>query len=198
MYLLLPMAFLTTVIDHSRRLFILVTCTLALLSLLYLARSPADQQIVFWGTGLRSVADVGPYFFLGALYSVTSMKKWLSAPMSLLLVGVLALFWTPAYLLQQVGLMIVLPYSVLSFASQPVPLFSRLGRFGDPSYGVYLYGFPVQQALFHFGGPLMRPLDNAAIAMIISLMFGYASWHLLEKRVLAFKPTGKKLVLKTS
>ncbi|WP_343883858.1 acyltransferase [Rhodanobacter caeni] len=197
MYLLLPVVFLTTVIDRSRRLLILTTCTLALLSLLYLSRSPADQQIVFWGTGSRSVADVGPYFFIGAMYSATSMKRWLSAPVSILLVGILALFQTPDYLLQQVGLMVVLPYAVLSFASEPIPVISRMGRFGDPSYGVYLYGFPVQQALFHLGGPAMGPLDNAIIATIITLLLGYASWHLLEKRALAFKPSRKKPVLKS-
>lgn len=196
MYLLLPVVFLTTVIDRSRRLFILATCTIAILSLLYLSRSPADQQIVFWGTGSRSVADVGPYFFIGALYSVTSMKRWLSAPVSLLLIGILALFQTPDYMLQQIALMIVLPYAVLSFAVQPTPVISRMGRFGDPSYGVYLYGFPVQQALFHLGGSTMGPLDNAIIATIITLILGYASWHLMEKRALAFKPSKKPIVSK--
>lgn len=196
MYLLLPLVFLTTVIDRSRRLFILVTCAIAVLSLVYLSRSPADQQIVFWGTGSRSVADVGPYFFLGALYSVTSMKRFLSTPVSLLLVGMLALFHTPDYMLQQLGLMIVLPYAVLSFALQPVPAVSRVGRFGDPSYGLYVYGFPVQQALFHLGGPTMGPLDNAIIATVITLMLGYASWHVLEKRALAFKPAKKQIVSK--
>lgn len=196
MYLLLPVVFLTTVIDRSRRLFILATCTIAILSLLYLLRSPVDQQIVLWGTGSRSVADVGPYFFIGALYSVTSMKRWLSAPVSLLLVGTLALFQTPNYMLQQIGLMIVLPYTVLSFAVQPTPVISRMGRFGDPSYGVYLYGFPVQQALFHLGGSTMGPLDNAIIATVITLILGYASWHLMEKRALAFKPSKKPIVSK--
>lgn len=198
MYLLLPVVFLTTVFDRSRRLFILVTCTLVLLSLLYLSRSPADQQVVFWGTGSRSVADVGPYFFIGALYSVTSMKRWLSAPISLLLIGMLALFQVPDYALQQVGLMIVLPYAVLSFATQPVPVISKVGRFGDPSYGVYVYGFVVQQAIFHLAGPTMGPIDNAIVATAITLVLGYASWHLLEKRVLAFKPSKKKPVLKKS
>lgn len=139
MYLLLPVVFLTTMIDRTRRLFILATCALAWLSLLYLSRSPADQQIVFGGTGSLSVADVGPYFFFGALYSVASMKRWLSAPVSLLLVGMLVLFQTPDSLLQQVGLMIVLPYAVLFFASQPIPAIGRMGRFGDPFWRISLW-----------------------------------------------------------
>lgn len=193
MYLVLPVVFLTTIVDRSRWLLILVTAALAVCSLVYL-RAPSDHQLVFWGTGSRSVADVGPYFFLGALYSLTVMKRWLSAPVSLLLLGVLALFQTPDPTLQQIGLMIVLPYAVLSFAVLPTPVICRAGRFGDPSYGIYLYGFPVQQALFHLCGPTMGPLDNAFIASVIALMLGYASWHLLEKRVLAFKPSKRLAV----
>jgi peptidoglycan/LPS O-acetylase OafA/YrhL len=197
MYLLLPIVFLTVVIDRSRRLLILVTGTVAILSLLYLSRSPADHQIVFWGTGSRSVADVGPYFFIGALYSITSMKRWLSPPVSLLLIGMLALFQMPGYMVQQIGLMIVLPHAVLSFAVQPIPVISRMGRFGDPSYGVYLYGFPVQQMLFHLGAPLMEPFENTIIAAIAALILGYASWHLMEKRALAFKPAKKPIISKS-
>ena len=193
MYLLLPIVFLTTVIDRSRRLLILVICVTAVLSLVYLSRSPTDQQFVFWGTGSRSVADVGPYFFIGAIYSVTSMRRFLNASLGLLMVGMLALFQTPDYMLQQVGLMLVLPYAVLSFAVQPIPVISRIGRLGDPSYGLYVYGFPVQQALFHLGGPTMGPLDNAIIATFITLMLGYVSWHVLEKRALAFKPVRKPI-----
>lgn len=188
MYLLLPIVFCTAIFDRSRRLFVLVTVVIAILSLIYLSRSPADQQIVFWGTGSRSVADVGPYFFLGALYSVTSLKRSLSAPVALLLVGILALFPVTNYVVQQVGLMVVLPYAVLSFALQPIPIVHRVGRFGDPSYGLYIYGFPVQQALVQIGGPAMGPIENALVATVVTLALGYASWHVLEKRALAFKP----------
>lgn len=188
MYLLLPIVFVTAVFDKSRRLFILVSCSLAAFALIYLSRSPEDQQIVFWGTGSRSVADVGPYFFLGALYSVTPLRCTLNASVALLFIGVLALFPLSTYMVEQVSLMVVLPYAVLSFAVHPIPIVSQAGRFGDPSYGLYIYGFPVQQALFQVGGPTMGPIENAIVSTIITLILGYASWHVLEKRALAFKP----------
>lgn len=194
MYLLLPVIYLAAVFDRSRRLFVLVTVALAVGSLYYLTHSTPESQLVYWGTGSRSVVDVGPYFFIGSLYAVTPMKNWLSAPVAILLIGMVALFQVPDYMLQQLGLMIALPYAVLAFATQATPVISRMGRFGDPSYGVYLYGFPVQQTLFYLF-PKMGPLDNALWASVLALALGYGSWHLIEKRALALKPYKKQKVI---
>ena len=51
---------------------------------------------------------------------------------------------------------------------------------GDYSYGIYIYGFVVQQcvnALF----PGCSPWFNAAIAVPVCLLLGAISWHMLEK-----------------
>lgn len=194
MYLILPFVMITTIIDRSRWLFVIVTVTMAVAALIYLQRVPPEGQFVVWGTGSRSVADVGPYFFIGALYAVTPMKNWLNAPVAILLLGLVAFFQVQSNLLQQIGLMIALPYAVLAFATQATPVLSRLGRFGDPSYGVYLYGFPIQQTLFHFW-PSMGPIDNAIPSAVLALLFGFASWHLIEKRALAYKPYKKPKIL---
>ncbi|HJV66867.1 MAG TPA: hypothetical protein VJ550_14115 [Geomonas sp.] len=50
----------------------------------------------------------------------------------------------------------------------------------DISYGVYLWGFPVQQmmaATFNYG-----VWFNQIISLIISICLGFLSWHLIEKR----------------
>ena len=58
---------------------------------------------------------------------------------------------------------------------------------GDYSYGLFLYGFPIQQlvvALF----PMVREWYwNSLICVPLALLFAMASWHLVEKRVLARK-----------
>ena len=53
----------------------------------------------------------------------------------------------------------------------------------DYSYGLFLYGFPVQQALFA-GSARMDPLLNFALAAPLALGVAAASWHLLERPVL--------------
>jgi peptidoglycan/LPS O-acetylase OafA/YrhL len=67
----------------------------------------------------------------------------------------------------------------------------KIEKFGDPSYGIYLWGWPVQQLLV-FSFPTISPITNAFFAMIISICLGYASWHLVEAYALSFKSAGKK------
>jgi peptidoglycan/LPS O-acetylase OafA/YrhL len=188
MYLLLPMLFALTLKNRVPGMFIALTCAMCCMALEYLAYTSTHVQIIVWGTGLRSVADVGPYFFVGSLYALTSMKRWLDAPIALFVIAVAALFQPKSYLAQQIILLIALPYAVLSFATLATPLVSRVGLWGDPSYGIYLYGFPIQQAFFHLMGRGMGVTINAVLASIVALLFGYGSWHVIEKRVLAMKP----------
>lgn len=55
---------------------------------------------------------------------------------------------------------------------------------GDYSYGLYLYGFPVQQAVAATLPSGQTFLGNLAISLPITCVFAYASWWVVEKRVL--------------
>jgi len=50
----------------------------------------------------------------------------------------------------------------------------------DISYGVYLWGFPVQQMLARLF-PHEGPIFNQLVAVALSMALGYLSWHLVEK-----------------
>lgn len=60
----------------------------------------------------------------------------------------------------------------------------------DVSYGVYLWGWPMQQILAS-KYPNMGVLGSQVFGTILALIFGYFSWHLIEKRSIKL---GKKLV----
>ncbi|MEY2470223.1 MAG: hypothetical protein QOF21_2921 [Actinomycetota bacterium] len=55
-------------------------------------------------------------------------------------------------------------------------------RRGDPSYGTYLYAFPIQQ-LLAWGG-VTSALAMFALATPLAITAGYASWYLVERRFL--------------
>ena len=58
---------------------------------------------------------------------------------------------------------------------------------GDYSYGIFLYGYPIQQALVALT-PLARDWrSNIVLALPATFLFAALSWHLVEKRVLAKK-----------
>ncbi len=69
-------------------------------------------------------------------------------------------------------------------------------RFGDCSYGLYLWGFPTQQVLaYHLPG--LSPLVHTAIALPFAIALGIASWKLVEKpalRLRRFRPWVRKPV----
>lgn len=63
----------------------------------------------------------------------------------------------------------------------------KLIESGDYSYGLFLYGIPIQQTLVN-QFPFSRDwLINSALSIPITFIFAWLSWHMIEKRVLKFK-----------
>lgn len=67
------------------------------------------------------------------------------------------------------------------------------GRFGDISYGVYLYAFPVQQALIHALPDIRNGWSLAALAAAATLPLAVLSWIAVERPALAAKGTLARL-----
>jgi peptidoglycan/LPS O-acetylase OafA/YrhL len=78
-------------------------------------------------------------------------------------------------------------YCMLYIGMQRFPR-TRLVESGDYSYGIYLYGFPIQQALVHLF-PIFRESWPLLFLVGAPLTFAFAaiSWHFIEKPTLALK-----------
>lgn len=59
---------------------------------------------------------------------------------------------------------------------------------GDFSYGIFLYGYPVAQILWHYFPNVQNPLLQFVMATIASCVLAAFSWHAVEKRALKLKP----------
>ena len=77
-----------------------------------------------------------------------------------------------------------LSYTVFAVAYLPGGRIRRYNEFGDYSYGIYIYAFPVQQTMMDLFGP-MTPLENMAMAFPVTLACAVLSWRLVEKLGLA-------------
>lgn len=187
MYLVFPVVYAISWLDKTNRLLIAFTAGLCLLSLYVIRVALPLQPIVIYGTGLASVLDTAPYFFLGAMFSLTRLRNQLNTTIALFLIGVLVFVLPQTALGCELGLYLVAPYCVLSFATAASPVLQRVGRWGDPSYGIYLYGWPMQQIVCHFV-PNVSAIDNALIALPLATIAAYGSWYLIENRALAIKP----------
>jgi peptidoglycan/LPS O-acetylase OafA/YrhL len=86
--------------------------------------------------------------------------------------------------------------AMLVFAAAVVHLALRISsgakvtdRIGDLSYGMYIFAFPVQQMLAQWGRGLGWGLSvSFCLSLVGTSGFAFASWHLIEKRALLFKP----------
>ncbi len=81
---------------------------------------------------------------------------------------------------------ITLPYIIFYLSFLPGAL-NHFGKYGDFSYGIYIYAYPVQQTLIYFlGADLGTPL-LALLSFAGTLPLAVLSWYLVEKKALAFK-----------
>lgn len=83
---------------------------------------------------------------------------------------------------------LILPLGSILVGTSSIWPFNRLFRIGDLSYGVYIFGFPVQQTMVQFAGKEnLSPTLLAFHASWISMLIAFASWHLVEKPSLELK-----------
>jgi peptidoglycan/LPS O-acetylase OafA/YrhL len=65
--------------------------------------------------------------------------------------------------------------------SRKLPNF-RAARFGDLSYGLYIYGWPIEQCVVYFSGGTAPWWRVLLISVAAAVPTAFLSWHLVEKR----------------
>ena len=65
-------------------------------------------------------------------------------------------------------------------------------RFGDLSYGIYIYGWPVEQAVIWLFGGRAAWWQVFVIALPIASALAFLSWHLVERPMLRLKPRSQR------
>jgi peptidoglycan/LPS O-acetylase OafA/YrhL len=166
---LLGIGMVCRVKSDKRPFVIAISALWALLALKYIGRIGLPIG------GGSDVLGLRLYFLVGALLAIFKNFIFLSARMMAVLCITLVLMrGTPAFDV------FVLPFSfvgLLWVSSWRVLKTWRLP--GDYSYGVYLYGFFVQQCLKQLF-PAMDLHLHQGLAMVVTLVLGCLSWHFVE------------------
>ncbi|KGQ20831.1 Acyltransferase 3 [Lysobacter dokdonensis DS-58] len=81
---------------------------------------------------------------------------------------------------------LTVPYIVMWLAYVPGGVLRQFNKLGDYSYGIYIYAFPIQQALVATV-PGITPEQMIAAAGAGTVALAVLSWHLVEKPMLARK-----------
>lgn len=125
-------------------------------------------------------------FFIGTAFYAWRDKIVLSSKVffAILTLFLFLIFYDKKHVI--IAYSIFLPYLVFYLAYIPKGTIRKFNQFGDYSYGLYIYAFPVQQSLVA-SFPSISALQMALSAFIFTFILAFLSWHLVEKRCLRMK-----------
>lgn len=179
------LCFLVVPMSERRRVLVLAGTALgAGLLGLYLVFTPHDP-VVFYGNDLRFLLLFAPFFLVGSLIACLGPERVLDIRVAGLLL-VAFVFLPPSVM--KIAAFFVLPYCVLSLGVLSVPGLRGAGRWGDFSYGLYIYAFPMQQLTIHLLGAETNQVVLFVLSLAATLLCAVLSWHYVEKPMLALKP----------
>lgn len=76
-------------------------------------------------------------------------------------------------------------YLVICMAFIPSGIIRKFNQFGDYSYGMYIYAFPVQQSIASLI-PGVSVFVMFMLSFLVTLFFAMLSWHFIEKKFLLY------------
>jgi peptidoglycan/LPS O-acetylase OafA/YrhL len=153
------------------------------------AKGDPIESPIFHAVRLRDAAGLWVYFAGGAFLRF-ALQSWswfrlrTDVAVSLIALQTVVAWCWPDWALETGWLTI--PYAVLTIGLARTPYVARTARFGDFSYGLYLYAFPVQQLVIDLWG-VRGTAVNFLIVLAITSVFAVLSWHLVERPALALK-----------
>ena len=129
------------------------------------------------------------FFFAGvSLYSLgihhLSARAQLAAGALVLVVASLALLLGRPLL----ALWLTVPTLTLLFGIAATPGLRSAGRFGDVSYGIYIYAFSVQQTFIWLYKDSLGFWQLLAASAAVTVVLAFLSWHLVENRPCGSSP----------
>lgn len=136
------------------------------------------------GIGYDYFMNLFLYFFSGCLLTLFTWKNMLINRVLLCATLVATAITCYLRIYEPFGY-VLYPLIMVTFGSDSIPYLLKMFRFGNPSYGLYIYAYPIQQALIQLFSP--SPWQLVFMSVPLSLIVGYASWHIIEVPFLSLK-----------
>lgn len=126
------------------------------------------------------------YFFAGVSLDLYR-RAWENSPLYLL-AGACAISLALLYFgADRVSMLFLIPVVAIYIGTRSTPVLSTIGKYGDISYGIYIYAFPVQQTTLWALGKDFPFIPGLVIAAMVTTFCAFLSWHFVEKNALRLK-----------
>ena len=132
----------------------------------------------------KELYRLSTYFLAGSLLYFVKFEKFnnIYTRISLLILLFLSLYFT----LFKVVAPLTLPVLILLIGTLKTKYISSIGeKFGDISYGVYIYGFIVQQIFMNYLN--LNVIELTIYSITVTYFVAYLSWHYVEKPMQKYK-----------
>ncbi|WP_423457120.1 acyltransferase family protein [Ottowia sp. VDI28] len=145
----------------------------------FLFKTGYDQPI-------RMQLQMGVVFFCAAaMYQLRALWQsrrpwiWLAA------IAAILLLWHGG--MPEIAYTLGVPVIAVLFGTGSLPVLKRAGRFGDVSYGLYIYAYPVQQTVIWLSDNRLPFGWGLGLATLITTILAWFSWKLIEQPALRLK-----------
>lgn len=182
MYIILPLFIVVfKKINALKPGLIVLSIALIILEIVHVSLFP-EWSFIIWGTNVFDGLALCPYFFVGSVFTFPEFKEKLNIQIAVLLAFVTGVSMLGTYWKIETLLFITLPYITLSLSFAAPAVFGRVFAVNDYSYGLYLWGFFVQQLMVYFlGAGVMGILPYTLLCLVASTLCAMVSWYLVEK-----------------
>lgn len=156
------------------------------------ASGATDPQHILFGVKALRVSDFMAWFatlfMTGSSYALFRDRIRFAPVLWLIALSLFVVSIAHADTLR-LGVLIFGSYVVFGIANAPALYGSNWLRHTDISYGLYLYGWPVQK-LLEWYYPSLGPWSVCGLTLALAGSLAFVSWHLIEKNALKIKPRG--------
>lgn len=151
---------------------------------------PLDNKFIFFlvhtDLNLLFLIEFGLFFLSGIILYQYKEKVTLNNFMFIAVCALWIISMYSEYLL--FSSLIFLPYIVFFLSTHPRLLFlNNYMKFGDYSYGLYIYAFPVQQLIYYSMGEKLNVYAMMLLSIVCTIPLAVFSWHLIEEPALKLK-----------
>jgi len=134
---------------------------------------------IYYGSQLLMYFLTGVSFFMYKEYVVLT-RRWMLIILATAPLAVFAHLW-------EIWMVTAGTYIMFYFATSERSPLQNWAKYGDYSYGVYIFGFPIQQTVTYLAGGTMDPMANFFISLPIVCAISLASWRWVEKPALRLR-----------